>query len=121
MIVLLQQRTVLLERLGQLAWIPGYLDDLESDFSVFHRVDDIWALPGPVFFKRAWRLPAYRGVMRERYLAERDEEQPARPTRAAAPAGRPPPRHVVPATKTALSSEPGFSGIFSFGTGGGSG
>jgi hypothetical protein len=51
------------------------MDDLESDFSVFHRVDML-TLDGPTFFARALRLAAYEGVMRVRALAEEDESTP---------------------------------------------
>jgi hypothetical protein len=85
--------------------------------SVFHRVDDIYAMPGPVFFKRAWRLLHYRGVMRARAIEAQDESQPARPaqtTAQASYAGNPDVREV-PATKVALQNDPVFSGLISFG------
>ncbi len=44
-------------------WVVDHLEDLESDFSVFHRVDDPLSLPGPEFFRKALRLSAYTGVM----------------------------------------------------------
>lgn len=54
-------------------WVLDYLDDIDSDMSVFHRVDDAHTtLPAAVYFARAERLPAYRGVMRARVL---DEQQ----------------------------------------------
>lgn len=43
-----------------------YLDDIESDMSVFHRVDSIETMHGPLFFKRAFRLSAYSGAMAAR-------------------------------------------------------
>lgn len=42
------------------------MDDLDSDFSAIHRVDDYRTLPGPRFFSLAMRLAAYPGVMRAR-------------------------------------------------------
>lgn len=42
---------------------PDYRDDLESDFSVFHRVDDMYALDPGTFFSRAQRLQAYSGAL----------------------------------------------------------
>lgn len=81
-----------------------------------HRIPDMTVLPGPVFFKLAYRLTAYRGVMRELALAEEhDEQPPARPAPAAAPGGR----RMVQPDRAALESEPAFNGIFSFGTAGG--
>lgn len=41
----------------------AHLDDLESDFSRFHRVDDVWRMDGPRFMRMAWRIEAYGGVM----------------------------------------------------------
>ena len=49
--------------------------DLESDFSVFHRVDDMLSLPASKFFRLAERLPAYEGIMRVRVEAEMRREQ----------------------------------------------
>ncbi len=58
-------------------WVLDYVNDLESDFSVFHRVDDIFEMDGPRFFRLAVRLPAYAGVMAAR-VANLHEEQPTR-------------------------------------------
>lgn len=57
-----------------------HLDDLESDFSAIHRIDRMWELDGPKFFRLAYRMSAYRGVMRMRAEAEeyaRDGGQPS--------------------------------------------
>lgn len=45
-------------------------EELESDFSVFHRIDDPYSLPGPVFVARLRQLVHYRGAVRGRALAE---------------------------------------------------
>jgi hypothetical protein len=61
--------------------VLDYLDDLESDFSRFHRVDDMYALPAPRFFRLAERLIYFDGVItaRARYeAAQQEQEQPAR-------------------------------------------
>lgn len=47
-------------------WVLDHLDDLESDLSRFHRVDDLHALDGPRFFRLAARVFAYGGVMAAR-------------------------------------------------------
>lgn len=91
--------------------------------SAIHRVDEIREMPARKFFPMAWRLPAYRGVMRERALASQRAAEPqeqARPPSARQPAYAPTAypqreRRLVPATKTALSHDPAFAGIFSFG------
>lgn len=44
--------------------------------SVFHRVDDIYSMPGPRFFRLAARLPAYEGVMRLRLMEEHERRNP---------------------------------------------
>lgn len=43
-----------------------HLGDVESDLSAFHRIDDIWSMNGPRFFRLAERLPAYQGAIRAR-------------------------------------------------------
>jgi hypothetical protein len=53
-------------------WVVDHLADLESDFSVFHRVDDPLSLPGPEFFRKAFRLSAYSGVMAARVMAAQE-------------------------------------------------
>lgn len=93
-----------------------HLDDIASDMSVFHRIDDVMALDGPAFFKLAWRLPAYTGVMQARALAETEtgtvqQQSTQQPFTYGAPARQ----GINPGTKTALLTEPAFAGIFSFG------
>lgn len=51
----------------------GWLDELESDFSAIHRIDDIYAMNGPRFFKFANNMIYYPGAIRfnfERQVAE---------------------------------------------------
>jgi len=104
-------------RLAQLAWIIPHLDDIASDMSVFHRVDDITVMPGRAFFRLAYRLPAYEGVMRARVLAEQEDQQPRSDHQPAAP--RPQAREINPGTQATLQGDPAFAGIFSFGVAGG--
>lgn len=54
-----------------------HLADLESDFAVLHRVDDIYQLDGPQFMRKAWRMSAYQGVMRMRLEAQAQAEESA--------------------------------------------
>lgn len=92
------------------------LDDIESDMSALHRIDDITSLDGPRFFRLAWRLPAYEGAMRARLQAERDEQP--RQSAAGAPLGPPPSAGSAewnPGTKATLQADPSLKGIFSFG------
>lgn len=65
------------ERLYELLWLLDYLDDIESDLSVFHRVDDWRSMAGPRFFRLAVRLAAYNGVMHARALATSQDDAPS--------------------------------------------
>jgi hypothetical protein len=97
-------------------WLPAHLADVESDMSAVHRVDDIDDLPAPKFFSYAWRLPHYRGVMRDRVIALQDDQEdtgPAPAAQARQPA-RAPAASSQPVTETALS-DPMMSKIFDFG------
>lgn len=60
-------------------WMVDHLDDLESDFSVFHRVDDMYSMPARRFVSLANRLPAYQGVMTIRAEEQADRSAPAVP------------------------------------------
>lgn len=57
-------------------WTVDHLADIESDFAVFHRVDDPLSLSGPEFFRKAYRLGAYSGVMAARIAALKDRSRP---------------------------------------------
>lgn len=108
------------ERTAQLAWVLDHLDDIASDLSVFHRIDDVDAMDGPTYFRLAWRLAAYQGVMQARAIATRDEKQPPdRPFEYSQPQSSQMRAGINPGTKTTLQAEPAFHGIFSFGTAGG--
>lgn len=95
------------------------LRDIESDMSAIHRVDDIWSMPGPRFFAFAWRLPAYRGAIREWILREqRDEEETAPvPAQQYESPGYAAPRRggPQPGTRTLIQHDPVFSQIIGFG------
>lgn len=99
-------------------WLPAWLPDVESDMSAVHRVDDIYSMPAPRFFRLAWRLPHYRGVMRDRVM-ELQREQEDEPRAAPAPSSerRGPARKQAaspqPVTEAALS-DPVMSKIFEF-------
>lgn len=55
-------------------WVLDYLEDIDSDMSVFHRVDEPrTTMPTGLYFERAVRLPAYDGIMRIR--AREDAER----------------------------------------------
>lgn len=87
--------------------------------SVFHRVDDIWSMPAARFFKLAWRLPAYRGAVRERILREQRDEDDAAPAPAQqyeAPGYAAPRRDAPqPGTRTLIENDATFSQLIGFG------
>lgn len=61
-------------------WVLDHLEDIDSDMSVFHRVDDPQtALAGPLYFARAARLGAYAGVMQARILEDRQRAEGGTP------------------------------------------
>jgi hypothetical protein len=94
--------------------VLDHLDDIASDLSVFHRIDDAAQLSGPAFFALAWRLAAYTGVMQARANAEQQrDEQTSTPQRSEYTAAQQ--RDRNPGTRTALMAEPAFQGVFSFG------
>lgn len=53
-----------------------YLDAIRSDFSVFHRVDDISLMPSHRFCELALLLPAYTGALQGRLEYERQHPRP---------------------------------------------
>lgn len=50
-------------RVREIIWTAYYLDDIRSDFSVLHRIEDIEQLPAPRFFAYCHRLQQYPGAM----------------------------------------------------------
>lgn len=75
------------ERLSAVGWFFEHLDDVLSDMSVFHRVDDLDARPSAVFLPRMVRLPHYDGAVR--HAMRREAEQPSAARSAAARATAP--------------------------------
>ncbi|MGW6912593.1 hypothetical protein ACWGB8_02025 [Kitasatospora sp. NPDC054939] len=55
--------------------MADYLDDLESDFSRFHRVDQA-ELDGPRWVRLGQRIAAYGGVLARRIEQQRDDNSP---------------------------------------------
>lgn len=95
-------------------FLRDYLDDVASDMSAFHRIDDILDLDGPALWKLAWRLGAYQGRMAVIIQDLRDQEEggaPRGPSPAAiGPVSGPP----IQGTAEVLSHHPAFAadGIF---------
>lgn len=53
-----------------------YLEDIRSDLSVLHRVDDMEKLPGPRFFSLVYRLGAYQSLIAAR-ARQQKKDRPA--------------------------------------------
>lgn len=82
---------------------------------MFHRIDDIYAMPAPRFFRLATRLSAYAGVMQARVAALAETEAPAGTgTRSAGRMEYDTPDVVTPQS---VVSDPLLAGLISFGTG----
>jgi hypothetical protein len=91
--------------------MAGCLSDIESDMSAVHRVDDIWSMDGPRFFRLAWRLAAYQGCMRDHAVTAAARLQAQPPPQMAAP------QQAQPATRALVGASRELQGIFSFGNG----
>jgi hypothetical protein len=63
----------LTERVRQIGWTGAYLEDVRSDLSVLHRIDDLEAMPGPRVFAYVWRLTAYQGVITNMWRRQQAE------------------------------------------------
>jgi hypothetical protein len=59
--------------------VGAHLEDLRSDFSAIHRIDEIERMPAPRAYSLAYRISAYESVTRARLRA--------RHAKKAAPAG----------------------------------
>ena len=76
---------------------------MASDLSAFHRIDDMGALDASTFFRLAYRLKHYRGVMRDIMQAVA-EGSPAQPQlHQQAPAR---PAEIPVATKATVQADP---------------
>lgn len=84
--------------------------------SVFHRIDDIRSMPAPRFVSFALRLPAYKGVLRALFEAERAEEEagnmPASARQSSRPSNDIRQNRVVPSDERTLTTDPAFVGFF---------
>lgn len=80
-----------------------YLDDLDADFRVFYRVDDIERLPGPRFMALALRVAAYQGVMAARMAEQQGSNSDGGEVRQ------------VEATRGAVQADPALGSLVSWG------
>lgn len=98
-----------------------HLEDVRSDLSVFHRIDDLEDMSAERFFSYVYRLPHYGGAIAyqvQKQQAEQQEEPQAssRHTFEEPPGGFVMPAREVPATAEALAADPMFAGLFSHST-----
>lgn len=58
-------------------WVIDLADEIESDLSAFHRIDDPMSLDSPRYFRLARQLHAYHGAVRSALLVavNREREQ----------------------------------------------
>jgi hypothetical protein len=89
-------------------WVLDYIADLEADFLVFYRIEDIESLTGPRFLSLAMRVFAYQGVMAARAAAEQDTSGSQRNGAEV---------KQVESTREAISADPALSGLVSWGAG----
>lgn len=63
-------------------WVLEYWDDIDADFLRFYGIDltKVDSVEPPRFFKLAYRLPAYEGVLSSRIQEEKDLEAKRNPT-----------------------------------------
>lgn len=69
--------------MSEIIWVLEYLDDIDADFLRFYGID--LSQDDPVasarFFKLAYRLPAYQGVISARIDQEREAAKTISPSR----------------------------------------
>lgn len=58
-------------------WVLDYLDDIESDLSVFHRIENLYEMPSVKLFHFATRLGAYGGVLSARAQQKTEDQDGA--------------------------------------------
>jgi hypothetical protein len=94
--------------------VLDHLDDLASDFSAIHRVDDMLALDGPTFMRLAYRIGCYQGVLQVAVRAEGAQGAAQPQPQSQQPLYGAPSRTMHGGSRAELQAVPEFSGIFSF-------
>ncbi len=72
----------------RILWVVEHLEDVRSDLSVLHRVDDMESMPADRFLSFVERLAHYEGAIRHLAILAREEHNapPTPVTRPADPA-----------------------------------
>lgn len=79
-------------------WFIVHIDDVRSDFSVYHRVDEIEHLPADRFLAYLHRLPVYGGAVA--FLVHQEQQEPQRPAQPQETASPSQTRDVVELMRT---------------------
>jgi hypothetical protein len=64
---------------GAHLWMVDYRDEIDSDLSVFHRIDDPQGIPSSRYFRLAWHLASYDGAVAAAIRAEHQQDEPEEP------------------------------------------
>lgn len=91
-----------------------FWDDVASDMSVFHRIEEVESMPARRFFAFATRLPAYSGAVTARLTVAAAAQQPATAAKPA-PTGAPGRQGVMPGTRAAIQASE-LADLFSWGS-----
>jgi hypothetical protein len=59
--------------------VTAYAEEIESDLSVLHRIDDMHSQPAKRMLRLARHLPAYQGAVRSQMLKKQQPAAPAHP------------------------------------------
>jgi hypothetical protein len=90
--------------------VLDHLDDLDADFRVFYRIDDIEQLSGPRFLALALRVFAYQGVMASRAAEQQDGD-------IGGHSGSRAEVRQVEGSRQAITADPVLAGLVSWGEG----
>jgi hypothetical protein len=87
--------------------IVEFLDEVCSDFNVYHRVEDVTRLDSWTFFKLAYRLDAYGGAFMRAIVIASQEQQQAAPSQDQSWAPRKPPDSRAMTAEELAAWDPG--------------
>lgn len=93
------------DRLTELAWFIAHLADVRSDFSVYHRVDDLEAMPAHRFVGFLPRIPVYGGAVAFAIRTDTDSTPEGTTVTAQAP------QTPMVDIRTAMLTDPLFMGL----------
>lgn len=65
-------------RVREIAWTLFHLEDIRSDMSVLHRIDEVEEMPGPRYFAYCHRLRSYQGAVAAAARAQQERREQRR-------------------------------------------